>query len=121
MIRADRIAYTDECDKEYIDMVDSCKTLKELKNIVALWKPLCLDAYRVVMKMTAKDFAKFLQDRKKEKKGIFTNNNQLMIILMPEILIRVSIVARKFNAPWGVAYHRMKELDPISLKLSNEK
>lgn len=108
MININQIPYND-CDtpKNYSKDIDSCDTLEKLKEKIDYWKPLAQDAHKIVHSMTKARFQKFRIAIKKERKGIYSENEDAMTILMPMPMFEVSKVAIHCKAPFGCALHRM--------------
>lgn len=112
----DTINYIDELSKEYTKGIQKVSTLKELKTHVKFWKPLALDAFNRVNEMDKERFKLWLTARRLEKRGIFSNNEDFMIVNMPEVLFKISLIACYYKAPEGLVFIRMKELDKLEIK-----
>jgi hypothetical protein len=62
--------------------------------------------------MKREDFRQWRKGLAKERKGQFAGEDfaiRFGALLLPELLLKVGMVAVIFNAPWGCAYIRMKE------------
>ena len=115
----ERITYVSEQDKEYIDGLRSCKTLRELKAYLNLWRVLCYDAYKIVQKMNAGTWKEYkageeLGTQKKYAGDEWTD--KYSVILMPDILIRTSYVSALFKVPWGCAFIRLNDSGIIKMR-----
>ena len=119
MIDLKKISYQDcEVNKRYSEDIDSCDTLEKLKMKIGYWKPLALDAFELVSKMDQKEFTEFRKALAKERKGIFSDNENCMVILIPMPMFRVSTVAIHFHVPFGCALHRLIDLGEIKVNPS---
>jgi len=100
-----------DCDviKRYGKDIDSCDTLNMLRGKLNYWRPLAEDAYALVQNMTEARFKKFKTALKKERKGVFSDNDDAMVIALPMPMFEVAQVAMHFKAPFGCALHRMIE------------
>jgi hypothetical protein len=107
------IGYLSTTDKGYSIAIRKVKTLNELKEIVAYYRPIAEDAYEHVVKLNESDFEKFLTDLKKAPRAKGKTAERIVDewgdIIMPAILLKVSLTAIHFHAPFGTAYIRMKE------------
>lgn len=111
------ITYISEQDKDYTNAIKlAVKKPETLLSVLREWEPIAWDALDLFVSFDKKRLKKFLEDEKKERSGKFSENPDCAIILMPEIMFRVSIVANKFTAPWGTAFIRLKENGTIENK-----
>ena len=106
------ITHYSECDTDYVKAVRSCKSLDELKAIVTEYREIAEDAYQCVQKMYDLLFEQFCKGRKKFKPSMKWMG-MYGPVLLPKIIMEVGIVAAQFHVPFGVAYHRMKDLGRI--------
>ncbi len=106
------ITYMSEQPTDYAAMLDDADTLSKLTLGVYGWLSVAPDAYEVVAKMGEKEFREWRAGLRVERAGDFAGENfakRFGAVLMPEELIKVSMVAMKYQVPWGCAYLRLKE------------
>lgn len=99
-----------ELPQDYNKMLDQADTLFKLKSGIAHYKPIAADAVKLVETMDEKTFVGFRKAMAKERKGQFCGEGWIDLvgtILMPEVILRISIVATRFHAPWGVTFLQM--------------
>ena len=114
MINLNEISYVDcDVEKRYQKDIDKCDTLEKLKSIMKEWKPLALDAFELVNKMDNKKFNKFRKSLALERKGKYAEDEDAIIILLPNPMFKVSTVSMRFNVPFGCALHRLMDLGEI--------
>jgi hypothetical protein len=109
------ITYISEQDRDYVKSLKAARTVDALKSHVTAWKQLASDAYEQTTAASF-NFDDFRQGRLKENRNQYAGDEWAMkygAILMPEILIRVAIIAQQFGVPWGCAYIRLKEAKQI--------
>lgn len=110
-----QVGYLSECDKDYAAGLKNAQTFDGLRDFVKRWRLLANDAYKSVM--SAKfDWDEFARGRKMENRDEYAGDDwakKYGAILMPEILMRVTITAMEFGAPWGVTYIRLREFGRI--------
>ncbi|MPZ71416.1 MAG: hypothetical protein GEU71_18120 [Actinobacteria bacterium] len=71
------------------------------------------DAFRAVKRWDEETFADWRKALYLERHGRFMGaerTKRFGLVLMPEIMFRVEIVATQFHVPWGCAYIRLREL-----------
>jgi len=103
------ITHYSNCDIDYVKAVKKCKTLDELKGIVEEYRELAEDAYQTVQKMDDPLFEQFCKGRNKTKPSL----NWMEIygpVLLPKRILELGLIAAQFHVPFGVAYHRAKDL-----------
>ena len=107
------ITYLSECDTDYAKKLATIKTRSELVRLLEEYAPIAWDALDLVKAMIGKRFDKLIKDMAKERKGIFSENMDAAIVMMPETMFKVSIVASEFKAPWGMAFNRLIQVGKI--------
>lgn len=113
------IGYTTDLCSPYAKDLSSVKTFGELLAFVNRWKLLAGDAFDSVAN-PAFDWKEFQAGRKKEKRGVFAGeawSDKYGAILMPEILMRIAIMANEYLAPDGCVFKRL--LDMKMLEVTN--
>lgn len=107
------VPYLYEPVEDYVEDIRSAKSPEELKVKLVKWQWIAEDACIAADKIDKtnwKEWKQFLKDSKREdiiiKEDLMDKYGP---ILLPEKMLNVSLVATKFNAPWGAAYNRMLE------------
>lgn len=103
------IEYYSETDKDYVKALKKVHTLNDLKSFMLEYDDLVADAKQIVDKMNEKEFQKFIKNRNKENKGIFSNSETTSVIMMPEKMFKISAMATQYKVPFGLVYIRLKE------------
>lgn len=106
-----KITYVSDNAAEYVAGLKAAQSLDTLREFVKQQRFIANDAYAAV---GADDFDwnEFCRGRKLENKGEYAGDEwakRFGAVLMPEILIRVGIVAHTYGVPWGCAYIRMRD------------
>jgi hypothetical protein len=111
-----RIHYTSDTCADYCKGLTAAKTLEALQNHVQTYQRVADDAWKVVKDMGQPAFLSFLNGLRRERRGHFAGEEwaeKYGAVLMPEILMRVSMVANMFGAPWGCAYLQLRAAEKI--------
>lgn len=106
------VTYLSEFDKEYVIGLRQCADLPRLRAFTLHWGGLAPDAYESVRKMQDEDWHTFKRGLNKESKGKYAGDawaERYGDILVPALLMRVSMVADQFGAPWGTAFLRLEQ------------
>lgn len=106
------VTYTSEQPKDYAEALSGASTLDELVKVAEAWQEVASDALAIVKGMTPADFEQWRSGLAKERKGNFAGmefQNRYAVVLMPERLFKVSMMALEFSVPWGLMYLRLKE------------
>jgi hypothetical protein len=96
--------------KGYVDDISSASDLKSLRDIIERWSNFAQDAWVIVRDMPEEDFEPFRKGLRAERRGKFAGeewSDRFGSILLPEVMIKVSMVAEHFKVPWGLALHRL--------------
>lgn len=106
-----KITYLSENATDYVAGLKAAQTEDALKSFLKEQRFLANDAYKAT---TSDDFdwEEFQRGRKIENSGKFAGEEwaaKYGMVLMPEILIRVGIIAHNYGVPWGCAYIRLRE------------
>ena len=108
-----------ELPEDYMKMLDQADTLFKLQSGIASYEPIAADAVKLVKTMDEHTFTGFRQAMAKERKGQFCGDgwaDLVGVILMPEVIFRVAIIAARFKAPWGVAFCQMNKAGLIHIE-----
>src|SRR5258708_789791 len=106
------ITYISEQPHDYARAIDDASTLISLQSVIAEWRSLAEDAWKIALAMKDSDFADFRAGLRLERRGKFAGeewNERFADILMPAVMFKVSITANEYKVPWGLAYIRLKE------------
>lgn len=98
-------------DREYAIGLRQCDTLARPREFMLHWGGLCHDAWQVVTRMDEADWDAFRKGLRKESRGQYAGDawaESFGAVLMPALLLRVSMVADEFKAPWGVAFLQLE-------------
>ena len=110
------IGYTTALDEQYVADVRAADTLEMLQAVTQKYFPLAWDAHQYVAAMDEAMFAVFRKALRHAKRvQSQTKSEMLGRVLLPETILRVSMVAAHFFAPWGCAFIRMNELGYLSV------
>ena len=115
MMMTIKIGYLSECDRDYAADLKKAQTFDDLTTFVKRWRMLANDAYKSVMSKSF-DWDEFVKGRAMENRDEYAGDvwaEKYSAILMPELMMRVSIYAQNFGAPWGVTYIRLREFGRI--------
>ena len=107
------ISYLSECDSDYAKKLAGVKTHEELIVLLKEYEPIAWDALDLVKGLDKKDFERLIKDMGKERRGKFSKNMDASIVMMPQTMFKVSLVANQFKVPWGTAFIRLKEIGKI--------
>lgn len=113
MSKTVEIGYLSATDQDYSKALSEVTTLDELKKLVKYYEPVARDAIEKVNNMSEADFATFIEDSKKVRRAKGKTAERIVDmwgdIFMPRTMMKVSLTAIQFNAPFGTAFIRMKE------------
>ena len=112
-----QITYRSEQDQEYAKELGTVETLTDLLDLLGRYETIAWDALDLAQKFDKKRFDDFLKALKLERKGKFSESQDASVIMMPEIMFKVSMIANEFKVPWGCAFIRLKDIG----KLTEEK
>lgn len=105
------ITYVSDNAKGYVDGLKQAQTEADLRAFLKSQAFLAADAYKVISGPSF-NWDEFAKGRKIENSGEYAGDEYAAkygAIMMPEMLIRVGIIAERFGAPWGCAYIRCVE------------
>lgn len=112
-----RIHYTSDTLKDYVDGLSNAKRLADLQTHVQTYQRVADDAFKITRDMKAEDFGVWRRGLSKERKGEFAGEEwaeKYGAVLMPEILMKVGMIADQYGAPWGCAYIRLRDVGRIT-------
>ena len=113
MKEADVSYLTDDPAPQYGAELDATTGINSLRAMLRTWSWCASDAARVAKRMTDREWSAFIAGLKKERRGIFAGEKwatRYGAILIPEAMMRTSITAQRFGAPWGCAWIRLREM-----------
>lgn len=105
---------------DYVKALSACQLLADLRELVSVYAELAVDAVVQVRAMTEADWPVFQKGLKTERRGKFAGEDfvtRFGAILMPLPMMRISVLADQFKAPFGVAWARCRDLRPDLLKV----
>jgi len=107
------IGYVTEPEKDYVKALDSAFTRDALVKAILPFRLVANDALLIAKSIkTQNDWQDFRAGLRRERRGE-PNSEQWMerfaAILLPKIMLKVSMVAQQFCAPWGCAYIRLRD------------
>jgi hypothetical protein len=111
-----KIGHTTEPAEQYAKELGVAGSLSALVAFGARWRTVASDAEQVIAGMTEADFAEFRKGLAKERRGHFAGDGFMTRygnIPMPDVLFAAAGTAARFNAPWGLAYIRMRDAGQI--------
>lgn len=107
------ISYLSETARDYSLELRKCLTLDDLRKFVDRYKEIAPDAYFRVIPMTEEDFKEYIKGLKKETAGRFSGEKWALkygAIILPELLMRIELIAIKYKTPFGLAWIRAHEM-----------
>ena len=107
------VGYVDELVADYTKQLQAAQTLAELWEVTAHWEPVAGDAFDVVSKMTAAQFKRWQKGERLERKGRYAGDEwaaEFGAILIPEMLLRIGVIAQEYCVPDGCAFIRAVEV-----------
>lgn len=111
------IGYLSSTDKDYSMALSKVTTLDDLKKLVNFYEPVARDAIEKVKTMSLNDFALFKEDTKKVRRASGKEVERIVDqwgdIFMPKTMMKVSLTAIHFGAPFGTAFIRLKEMGKL--------
>lgn len=115
------ITYMSDQPGDYVKALDEATTLPKLRAVAEAWSKLASDAAAIILKMTEEDFKVWRAGLALERRGEFAGEDFAMkygAVQMPEVLFKVSMIADRFGAPWGLTYMRLKETGELEKALA---
>ena len=114
------ITYISEQPSDYVKALVEADTLDKLLAVTKAWHEVAKDAHETVRAMTPHDFKEWRKGYAKERAGKFAGEPfaiKFGALMMPEVLLKVSMMAQHFGAPWGCTYLRLKETGQLEQAL----
>ena len=108
-----------EIPAEYGAALDEARLLRDLLAVVKKYAEVAIDAVHATEKMDDNAFVEWRGALRKERRGEFMGEalmERFGAILMPETMLKVSLVADQFKVPWGLAYNRLREVGRLTIK-----
>lgn len=109
-------------DADYAAALTKCESLAELRELITVYAELAVDAKAVVDAMTEAEWPAFVKGLKSERRGKFAGDDwakRYGAILMPMPMMRISEIASQFQAPFGVAWQRCRDIRPDFLAVKS--
>ena len=100
----------DDPTRAYGKAIDGARNVEELRGAIAPFRDIAADA----LEATGGDFdwREFRRGLRLERSGAFAGEAwaaRYYVILMPEVMLRVQMVADHYCVPWGVAWRRLRQ------------
>lgn len=114
------ISYISDQPADYVKALVEADTLAKLLAFTKAWSEVAKDAHETVRAMTPHDFKEWRKGYAKERAGKFAGEKFAVkygALMMPEVLMKVSMIAQHFGAPWGCAYLRLKQTGQLEQAL----
>ena len=110
------ISHIADCAAEWIRELEQLRSLTALRKLCGRWRYLCPDAYRIAGLWKQKQFEAFRQklSRKRDRGSDMEIDER--IVLLPQIIVEVALIAARCKVPWGWAFHRMLDCKRIITK-----
>jgi hypothetical protein len=111
-----QIGYLSEPESDYTSRLTAATNLRALREVVSEYRLIADDAFQQVKPMNGYDFDRFRRGLLSERRGKFAGMagmNRFGAIPMPEIMMRVHMIADQFKVPWGLAYIRLRDAGRI--------
>lgn len=105
------ITYVSDNAKDYVDGLKRAQTENDLRAFLRSQTFLAADAVKVVNDPSF-DWNEFAKGREVENSGQYAGDEYAAkygAVMMPEIIIRVGVIAHQYGAPWGCGYIRCVE------------
>lgn len=109
------ITYVSDQGADYSRELGSCETLAQLRKHLDSYHTIAADALDAIP-IDEEQFALFRAGLLMERKGKFAGEEyakRFSVILMPEVMFRVDMVATQFHVPFGLAFLRIKDAGRI--------
>ena len=107
------VGYLDDLIADYTKQRQAAQTLAELQQVTARWEPVAGDAFDVVRGMTAAQFKRYQKGERLERKKQYAGDEwaaRFGAVLMPEMLLRIAVIAQEYSVPDGCAFIRAVEV-----------
>lgn len=109
------ITYSSDQAAGYSNGLTACKTLAQLRNHLDDYHAIAADAMAAIP-VDEEQFALFRAGLLMERKGSFAGEtwaDRFSVILMPEVMFQVGMIAAQYFVPWGMAFLRLKDAGRI--------
>lgn len=110
------ITHTSDQAADYTKALSGCRNADEVRVVTGAYAEIAPDAKAIADAMDDAAFRRFKRGLNKERKGQFAGEKfaeAFGALILPEIMLKVGIVAAQFGAPWGCAYIRLKEMNQL--------
>ena len=102
-----------EAPTEYANAIRQADTADELRGTLREWFPLAWDGSEQAQGMDAVDYLDFQEGLKDRRKQTEKYSDRFGAILVPETMLRVTMVAEHFKVPWALAFNRLRDVGRI--------
>jgi len=105
------ISYISSQDEDYTCALSDCTTLDKLTELLQDYASIFPDAL-AALPLDADEFSDFRVGLCKERSGQFSGEDFMLrfgSILLPDMMLRVGMIANQFKVPWGCAFIRLQE------------
>jgi len=113
-MKPESIGYTTQLDEIFVEALKQIKNDEDFEIFLNKWNYWLDDASKILHGSDWKWMEPLIAECRKENIVPEDKHIPAMVLLMPERILNVSLVACQFCAPWGCAYIRMKEAGSIS-------
>lgn len=108
-MKPEEVTYTTELDEEYAEGLQEVDSADQFADFLLKWKYWLDEHTKTLEKYDWGWLKPLIDDCRKEKVTLEHKHQPAMALLMPEKVMKISIIKNKFGAPWGCAYIRAKE------------
>lgn len=109
---SEHVGYLSETFADYNHCIDDAMTVCDIRECTVKFRRFADDAYRAASKMKESEWKFFRKGLREERKGKFAGNEwaaKYGAILLPEVMMRIGMLAVQFHVPWGCAFLRAKQ------------
>lgn len=108
-MKPEEVGYLTELDEEYAEELQKVDTADHFANFLLKWDYWLDEQTKTLEKYDWGWLKPLVDDCRNEKVIPEDRHKPALDILIPEKIMKISIIKNKFGAPWGCAYIRAKE------------